>query len=85
MLAFLTANPDIRMEIRGHTDSVGSAEKNMELSTLRAKAVMDWLVSNGIAVWRLSSAGYGETQPIADNRTRAGQNANRRIEFIILR
>lgn len=81
---FLETYPRVRIEIEGHTDSVGEDEVNMRLSQQRADAVKGWLVASGIDASRLMARGYGETKPIADNRTRSGQKANRRIEFVIL-
>ncbi|MBN2378601.1 OmpA family protein [candidate division WOR-3 bacterium] len=84
VLNFLKFNPSVYMEIQGHTDSIGDDEVNMKLSESRAEAVKKWLVDMGIDPSHLVAKGYGETRPIGDNRTRRGQNANRRIEFVIL-
>ena len=67
------------MLIEGHTDSVGSEESNLNLSQERAAAVQVALNRLGVANGRLNAVGYGESQPIADNGTRAGQAQNRRI------
>ncbi|CAM1359265.1 Cell envelope biogenesis protein OmpA [Tenacibaculum soleae] len=68
--------------IQGHTDSQGRASTNKRLSEKRAKAVLDYLVSKGgVAAARLSSAGFGEDYPIANNKTRAGRAQNRRVEI----
>jgi outer membrane protein OmpA-like peptidoglycan-associated protein len=75
--------PDYKMRISGHTDSVGSAASNQELSERRAKACYDYLVAKGIDPERLSYEGFGESQPIADNRYREGREQNRRVEFDI--
>tara|TARA_R110002073_G_scaffold279026_1_gene442812 strand:+ start:42840 stop:44201 length:1362 start_codon:yes stop_codon:yes gene_type:complete len=72
---------DSDFSIDGHTDSSGSAKLNQRLSEERAKAVMDYLVSKGIAASRLSSKGYGKDNPIASNRTRKGRAENRRVEI----
>ena len=82
--ATLRKNPSIKVEVAGHTDSDGAAAFNEGLSTRRATTVHDYLVSNGIAVDRLSVRGYGETQPIADNTSRAGKAQNRRVVLRIL-
>jgi outer membrane protein OmpA-like peptidoglycan-associated protein len=79
------AKPTMRVEISGHTDSVGSDSYNMTLSNQRANAVRDYFIRyHNIDPNRLIAAGYGETQPIADNRTRSGRDVNRRIEFKVL-
>lgn len=80
----LTTNPTLRIEISGHTDNVGSAQANTTLSQARAKAVVDYLVANGIDPARLEYRGYGFTQPIAPNDTPQGRAQNRRVEFKIL-
>ncbi len=74
--------PEIEIEIRGYTDSVGSAAFNLNLSQRRAEAVRDYLVQKGIALKRLRAIGYGEANPIASNKTKEGRAKNRRIEFI---
>jgi outer membrane protein OmpA-like peptidoglycan-associated protein len=79
------AKPTMRVEIGGHTDSVGSDSYNMKLSNERANAVREYLIRyHDIDPNRLIAVGYGETQPIADNRTRSGRDTNRRIEFKVL-
>ena len=78
-VATLKKNPSIKVEVAGHTDSDGSAEYNEGLSARRAQTVYDYLASNGIAEDRMTSRGYGEAQPIADNGTSAGKAQNRRV------
>jgi outer membrane protein OmpA-like peptidoglycan-associated protein len=73
-----------RLSIEGHTDDRGKAEHNLDLSQRRADSVMRFLVEHGVAVERLEAHGFGQTQPIANNRTRAGRAANRRVEFKIV-
>ena len=73
--------PDANFNIEGHTDSQGAAASNLALSDRRAKAVLDYLASHGISGSRLSSIGYGEDYPIADNATRSGRAQNRRVEI----
>lgn len=80
----LIENPQIRMEISGHTDSDGSAELNQKLSENRAKAVVDYLVEEGIGKIRLIYTGYGASQPVASNDTAEGKQENRRTEFKII-
>ncbi len=72
---------DAKFLIAGHTDSQGSAAYNQKLSEKRAAAVVTYLESKGIAAGRLSSVGFGEDQPIATNKTRAGRAQNRRVEI----
>jgi len=80
-LKTLTTYPDILVEIGGHTDSDGSAKSNEKLSLARAESVKAWLVAKGIDPSRISTKGYGEEKPIADNKTKEGKQKNRRIEF----
>jgi OOP family OmpA-OmpF porin len=75
--------PDVRVEVAGHTDSIGTEAYNQGLSDRRAKAVFDYLVANGIDSGRLNSRGYGELSPIADNATREGRQRNRRVELVV--
>ena len=77
--------PDYKVSISGHTDSAGDAGYNQQLSERRAKASADYLISKGISSNRISTIGYGETQPIADNNTPEGQRINRRVEFNIFK
>ena len=71
--------PEITFEIQGHTDSDGSAEYNEGLSARRAQTVNDYLATKGVAEDRMTTRGYGESQPIADNGTSAGKAQNRRV------
>lgn len=84
LVELLNDNANIRMEIIGHTDNVGDAQSNLDLSVNRAKAVSTYLSSKGIVSSRLSHSGKGETQPIADNETEEGRAQNRRTEFKVL-
>jgi len=79
----MTANPDVQVEISGHTDNVGSQEYNQTLSLERAEAVRNWLVNKGIASNRMKTVGRGENEPVASNDTDAGRAENRRIEFYV--
>jgi outer membrane protein OmpA-like peptidoglycan-associated protein len=76
--------PASRFRIEGHTDSQGSDAYNMKLSERRANAVRDYLISKGISADRLEAKGYGETRPIATNKTAAGRAKNRRVEIILI-
>ena len=69
------------IQVTGHTDSRGSARYNQALSEKRANAVRDYLISQGIAANKIWAIGKGETAPVADNKTRAGRQANRRVEI----
>ena len=80
----LLMNPDMRVEIQGHTDNIGSEENNMKLGEKRAQAVKDYLVARGISADRLTTRSFGESQPIADNKTASGRAMNRRVEFKVL-
>jgi outer membrane protein OmpA-like peptidoglycan-associated protein len=80
----LTANPEVKVLIIGHTDNVGSAASNMSLSQRRAASVRQWLITRGINAERLSAEGRGLTQPRATNDTPEGRQLNRRIEFQIV-
>ncbi len=84
LVSFLKANASLTIEVSGHTDNTGNKQKNTTLSQNRAKAVVDYLVQQGIAVTRLTYKGYADTQPIADNKTEAGRKQNRRTEFKII-
>ena len=81
--AILTASATVKAEVRGHTDSHGDAQKNLDLSQQRAQAVVDYQTQKGIAAGRLTAKGLGETVPVADNNTASGRAQNRRVEFAI--
>lgn len=76
-------NPAYKLNIGGHTDNVGKPDKNMQLSKERAASVRDYLISKGVEESRLASAGYGDTQPVADNKTAKGRAENRRVAFVV--
>jgi outer membrane protein OmpA-like peptidoglycan-associated protein len=84
LIAFLSKNPEMRIEIGGHTDSEGSEVHNNQLSQNRAKAVYDYLVLNGINAGRLTYKGYGKSAPIESNNTPEGRASNRRTEFKVV-
>jgi OOP family OmpA-OmpF porin len=75
-------NPDVEIEVNGHTDNVGTAEYNMGLSEKRAQAVVEFLVDRGVGRDRFSMRGYGFTQPVATNQTDEGRAQNRRAVLI---
>ena len=80
---FLNANPDVKIELSGHTDNVGDKIYNQKLSEKRAQSVYNYLIANGIATDRLSFKGYGDTKPIATNDTEEGRQQNRRTEMAV--
>lgn len=84
VVQLLKDNPTLKIEISGHTDTIGKAEDNLQLSEKRAQSVVKYLALKGIAPERLSSKGYGATQPIASNNTEEGRSQNRRTELKIL-
>ncbi len=77
--ASLIANPDVKLQVAGHTDNTGTAKYNLKLSDARASTVMNYLISKGVNPAMLSSKGYGLTEPIADNKTAEGRGQNRRV------
>jgi outer membrane protein OmpA-like peptidoglycan-associated protein len=81
----LLDNPQIRVSIEGHTDNQGPDDYNQDLSERRAASVRRYLISQGVESERLRSKGYGESQPIDDNRTASGRAENRRVEFLIIK
>jgi outer membrane protein OmpA-like peptidoglycan-associated protein len=83
LVAFLNSYPDRSVMIEGHTDSIGGEDYNMGLSQRRADSVKSYLLAQGIAAPRLSSAGKGKSAPIADNSSASGRQQNRRVEVII--
>jgi outer membrane protein OmpA-like peptidoglycan-associated protein len=77
----LVANPQVQVEVAGHTDSTGSRAVNERLSLARAEAVKAFLIENGVAADRMTVQGYASTQPVATNRTVSGRAQNRRVEL----
>lgn len=84
VVQFLKNNPEVHIEIAGHTDNIGNAAYNQQLSQNRAQAVYEYLREAGIASDRLQAKGYGQTQPTVPNDTEENRRQNRRIEFRIL-
>ena len=84
LIGFLENNPELTIEISGHTDNVGTEEFNQKLSEDRAKAVLDYLVEGKIKASRLVYKGYGFLHPIQSNETGEGRAQNRRTEIKIL-
>ncbi len=83
VVAILNSNPTYKVQIDGHTDEVGKDDYNQTLSDNRAASVKAYFASKGIAESRLSSTGYGESKPIADNKTATGRAKNRRVEMTL--
>jgi outer membrane protein OmpA-like peptidoglycan-associated protein len=73
----------LKLEVEGHTDSVGTNEYNMTLSENRANAVRDYLVKQGIDAYSIGARGFGEGQPVATNDTAEGRQQNRRVELVV--
>jgi outer membrane protein OmpA-like peptidoglycan-associated protein len=84
VLALMNEYPNLKIEVSGHTDNVGSRDYNLKLSTRRAQAVTDYLISKGIASGRIKSVGYGFDKPVATNTTEEGRKLNRRSEIKII-
>ncbi|MES2648578.1 MAG: OmpA family protein [Bacteroidota bacterium] len=83
VVQLLKDNPSLRIQIKGHTDNVGTPASNVLLSNNRAKSVVAYLVSKGIVAARLSYKGFGSAQPVADNKTEQGKARNRRTELVV--
>ena len=81
----MLANPTMQIELSAHTDNIGGYSDNLKLSEDRASAAKQYLISKGVAASRINSKGYGETTPVADNKTEVGRQQNRRVEFRILK
>ncbi|MFI5131447.1 MAG: OmpA family protein [Chitinophagales bacterium] len=84
LVGYLKHKEDIKVEIAGHTDDVGSAADNLKLSQQRADAIRAYLIKKGIKPGRVTAKGYGATNPVADNDTDEGRQLNRRTEVRIL-
>ena len=82
----INASPELqKIEVQAHTDYKGSGEANLKLSEQRALSVKNYLVSQGVSEKRLIAKGYGESQPIADNKTEEGRAKNRRVELKVIK
>jgi OOP family OmpA-OmpF porin len=82
IVSLLKGNAELKLAVEGHTDNVGNAKANEALSRKRADSVKKFLVAQGIAAARLSTNGFGDKKPVADNRTEAGRAKNRRVELV---
>jgi outer membrane protein OmpA-like peptidoglycan-associated protein len=79
----LLAHPGLKIEVEGHTDSVGSDDYNQRLSEQRAAAVRDYIVQQGVDMDTVGAVGFGKTRPVASNDTPAGRQQNRRVEMVV--
>src|SRR6185295_48981 len=79
----VSGHPGLRLDVEGHTDSVGGDEYNQKLSENRGGSVREYLVGQGMAGGSVSSKGFGKTQPVASNETSNGRQENRRVELVI--
>ena len=77
-------NKNVYIEVQGHTDALGSEEYNQQLGLERSEAVRRYLSENGIPLHRIATISYGETRPVADNKTKAGRAQNRRVVILVL-
>ncbi len=84
LISFLQQNKEVKIEITGHTDDVGSNAANQVLSEKRAKSVVDYLIKNGVPAQRIQHKGHGETKPVKANSSEENRQANRRIEMRVL-
>lgn len=82
IVSLMKSNAVLKLSIEGHTDSVGKVKANQELSRKRAESVKKYLVGKGVGGKRLVTAGWGDTKPVADNRTEEGRAKNRRVELV---
>ncbi len=81
LVAFMNENKDKTANLSGYTDNVGTEAYNLKLSDRRWMSVKDYVVKKGVDSSRVSGQGFGETKPIADNKTAAGRSKNRRVEI----
>jgi outer membrane protein OmpA-like peptidoglycan-associated protein len=79
----LLAYPGLKIQLEGHTDSIGSDEYNLKLSQQRAESVRDYIQSQGVPAASLTAVGYGKFNPVATNDTAAGRQQNRRVEMVV--
>jgi len=84
IVLIMKENPEYNLEINGHTDAVGTAEYNQDLSQRRAFAVVQYLTDKGVDAKRMTAKGFGEAVPVADNETAEGRTLNRRVEFKVV-
>jgi OOP family OmpA-OmpF porin len=81
LVAFMNENKDKKVALAGHTDNIGTEAYNLKLSERRVNSVRDYAVKKGVASGSISGQGFGESKPIADNKTAEGRAKNRRVEI----
>jgi len=81
LVAFMNENKDKKATMSGHTDNIGTDAYNQALSERRAASAKDYVVKKGVDGSRISAQGFGESKPIADNKTKEGRAKNRRVEI----
>jgi outer membrane protein OmpA-like peptidoglycan-associated protein len=79
----VSGHPGLRLDVEGHTDSVGGDDYNQQLSEHRGESVREYLTQQGMATNSVTTKGFGKTQPVATNDTAAGRQQNRRVELVI--
>ena len=79
----VSGHPGLRLDVEGHTDSVGGEEYNQQLSEQRGGSVRDYLIQQGMPATSVTTKGFGKTQPVASNDTAEGRQLNRRVELVI--
>src|ERR1022692_1253355 len=79
----LVSSPGLRLDVEGHTDSVGGDDYNQQLSEQRGESVRAYLTNQGMAAGSVTAKGFGKTQPVASNETAEGRQLNRRVELVI--
>jgi outer membrane protein OmpA-like peptidoglycan-associated protein len=79
----LLSYPNLKLQVEGYTDNIGSDEYNQKLSEERADSVRDYLETQGVGQTNISAAGYGKTDPVADNSTSSGRAENRRVQLVV--
>jgi outer membrane protein OmpA-like peptidoglycan-associated protein len=79
----LLAYPGLKIQLEGHTDSIGSDQYNMKLSEQRANAVRDYLIEKRVRSSGVTAVGFGKANPVASNTTEAGRQRNRRVEMVV--
>jgi outer membrane protein OmpA-like peptidoglycan-associated protein len=84
VVRLMNENPKLKIQIRGYTDNIGKPSDNLQLSLGRAVSVVNYLLGKGVKNERLSFKGYGETNPVADNKTEQGRALNRRTELSVV-